>query len=92
MKAINKGFLEKVFPIEQVRFAFTLKHIDRYKHYYSVSDLHRPRLLRLTCRTLEPFQVPILEGSRALCERREDFPLGELQDEQKALPCDFEIL
>jgi hypothetical protein len=92
MKAINKGFLEKVFPIEQVRFAFTLKHIDRYKHYYSVSELHTPRLLRLTDRTLEPFQVPILEGSCALRERREDFPLGELQDEQETLPSDIEIL
>jgi hypothetical protein len=39
MKAINKGFLEKVFPLEQVRFAFTLKHIDKYKHYYSVNEL-----------------------------------------------------
>ena len=92
MKAINKGFLEKVFPIEQVRFAFTLKHIDRYKHYYSVSDLQRPRLLRLTGRTLEPFQVPILKGSRALRERRENFPLGELQDEQETLSCNIEIL
>lgn len=40
MKTINKGFLEKVFPLEQVRFAFTLKHIDRYKYYYSVINLH----------------------------------------------------
>ncbi len=78
MKAINKGFLEKVFPIEQVRFAFTLKHIDRYKHYYSVSDLHSSHRLRLTSPNLEPFQVPVLEGSRALSERREDLPLGEL--------------
>jgi hypothetical protein len=78
MKAINKGFLEKVFPIEQVRFAFTLKHIDRYKHYYSVSDHHSSRQLRLTSPTLESFQVPVLEGSRALSERREDLPLGKL--------------
>ena len=38
MKGINKGFLEKVFPLDQVRFAFTLKHIDKYRHYYSVKD------------------------------------------------------
>ena len=80
MKAINKGFLEKVFPIEQVRFAYTLKHIDRYKHYYSVSEIHSPRRLRLNSPTLEPFQVPILQGSGALRERCEDLPLGELQD------------
>ena len=41
MKAsITKGFLEKSnLPLDQVKFAFTLKHIDRYKHYYSVSDM-----------------------------------------------------
>jgi hypothetical protein len=36
MKTINKGFLEKAFPLEHVKYAFMLKHIDRYKFYYSV--------------------------------------------------------
>ena len=35
MKA-GLGFLEKTFPLEHVKFAFQLKHIDRYRHYYTV--------------------------------------------------------
>lgn len=37
MKAINKGFIEKLFPKNHIKYAFKLNHIDRYKLYYSVS-------------------------------------------------------
>ncbi len=32
MKAINKGFLEKVFPCDHIKYAFTMNHINRYKY------------------------------------------------------------
>ncbi len=60
MKGINKGFLEKVFPLDQVRFAFTLKHIDKYKHYYSVSELVSNKHYNI-----EPFQESLLNGFSA---------------------------
>lgn len=60
MKGINKGFLEKVFPLDQVRFAFTLKHIDKYKHYYSVSELVSNKHFHI-----EPFQESLLNGFSA---------------------------
>jgi hypothetical protein len=36
MKSINKEFLEKVFPLDQVKFAFALRHIYS-KNYYLVT-------------------------------------------------------
>lgn len=39
MKAINKGFLEKVFPLESVKFAFTLRHVARGHKYQVIKSL-----------------------------------------------------
>ena len=36
MKPINQGFLERVLPVDHIKYAFKLKHINRYKYYYSV--------------------------------------------------------
>lgn len=35
MKIINKAYLEKTFPLEHVKFAFSLKHIAK-GHKYTV--------------------------------------------------------
>ena len=78
MKAINKGFLEKVFPLEKVKFAFTLKHIDKYKHYYSVT-FHS--FDTLTHSYIEPFQKSILDGPGAIGERCQGISLDQLPDE-----------
>jgi hypothetical protein len=82
MKAINKGFLEKVFPLEQVRFAFTLKHIDKYKHYYSVNEL-----VSKHHNHIEPFQESLLNGFGAECQRCQGLPSGKLPSKQETLPC-----
>lgn len=33
IKLINKGFLERTFPLDSVKFAFTLQHIKRGYEY-----------------------------------------------------------
>eukprot|EP00347_Sterkiella_histriomuscorum_P021035 403335511 len=35
MKSITKTFLEKTFPLDSVKFAFSISHIDRYKMHFS---------------------------------------------------------
>lgn len=72
--SITKGFLEKAnFPLDQVKFAFTLKHIDRYKKYYSVTN---PQINPNPFLSVEPLQEPLHPRSSPLSQRCESLPLG----------------